>query len=399
MKKILAVFLLVFMAITVFAEDAVLKDTEPSLFDYITWRGDLTFDQAPFNELDSAILAMLTYLDYGDIDIGSGAKALTLTEVANRYFAAESRYDATENFMIIWQHCIYMLEQAAKSKRFGSIEMHDYVNVIDTKTQLQFSAITFSLAKNRHYVAYRGTDNTIIGWKEDCNLAVKKEVPAQKKASAYLEDISKRYEGKLIIGGHSKGGNLALYAAGKAAKDTRDKIESVWNFDGPGFLDNKVVKDTLKTYGNKIHTFLPETSVVGMMLNHTDNYIPVANLEKKSSFFDQHNIFTWKIESCKFVPIGQVSNASNIVYATTQALLQDFTVDQTTQFINIIFEAADKAGLHTVNDLADQPIKFASSLANSYSSADKETQKLCKYIVSSMLSTANATNKGLKQKK
>ena len=136
-----------------------------------------------------------------------------------------------------------------------------------------------------------------------------------------------------------------------------------------------------------------------MMLNRTDDYIPVANLDKKSNFFDQHNLFTWKIEACQFAQVGQVSSTSNVVYASTQTLMQDFTVDQTTQFINVIFDAADKAGLRTVSDLSSQPIKFASSLASSYNSADKQTQQLCKFMVSSMLSSANAASKSQKQKK
>ena len=313
MKKFLSIILLVLMAVTVFAADQIIKDVEPSLFDYIIWRGDITFDQMPFNELDSAILAMFAYLDFGDLDISQAGKSLTLKEAANRFFAAESRYDSPDNFMLIWQHCLYMFEQAAKTERFGSIELHDYTNYVDTKTQTQFGAVTFSLSKNRHYVAFRGTDNTIVGWKEDLNLAVKEEVPAQKKALTYLSNIAAKNSGKLIIGGHSKGGNLALYAAVKADKATRDRIESVWNFDGPGFLNNNIAKSTLTSFGSRVHTFVPETSVVGMMLNRSDDYIAVANLDKKSNFFDQHNLFSWKIESCKFAPVGQVSSTSNVV--------------------------------------------------------------------------------------
>ena len=399
MKKILSIFLLVLLSVSVFAADQIINDAEPSLFDYVIWRGDLTFDQIPFNELDSAILAMFSYLNFDDLDISQPGKSLTLHEAANRFFGAEARYDLPDNSIVIWQHCLYMLELAAKTERFGSIEMHDYSNYIDTKTQTQFGAVTYSLGKNRHYIAFRGTDNTIVGWKEDLNLAVKQEVPAQKKAAAYVASIAAKCSGKLIIGGHSKGGNLALYSAIKADKATRDRIESIWNFDGPGFLNSDITKSMHTIFGSRIHTFVPETSVVGMMLNRSENYIPIANLDKKSNFFDQHNLFSWKIEACRFVPVGQVSSTSNVVHATTQSLLQNFTVDQTTQFINVIFDAADKAGLRTVNDLSSQPLKFASSLANCYSSSDKETQKLCKFIVSSMISSASAANKSQKQKK
>ena len=399
MKKFLSIMLLILMAVSVFAADQIIKDVEPSLFDYVIWRGDLTFDQVPFNELDSAILSMFAYLDFGDLDISQAGKSLSLKEAANRFFAAESRYDAPDNAMLIPQHCLYMFEQAAKTARFGSIELHDYNTYVDAKTQTQFGAVTFSLSKNRHYVAFRGTDNTIAGWKEDLNLAVKQEVPAQKRATAYLAKIAEKCSGKLIIGGHSKGGNLALYSAVKAGKATRERIESIWNFDGPGFLDKELAKSLDTKFGSKVHTFVPETSVVGMMLNRTDDYIPVANLDKKSNFFDQHNLFTWKIEACQFAQVGQVSSTSNVVYASTQTLMQDFTVDQTTQFINVIFDAADKAGLRTVSDLSSQPIKFASSLASSYNSADKQTQQLCKFMVSSMLSSANAASKSQKQKK
>ena len=369
----------------------------PNISDYLEWRCDIPFAHDPFNDVDNLILAELSYAHF-DGAVPADGKRTPLRKVYKTFFEINSR-EKLEKSDDMLAKTAFLMDGMMEGRRFSGTQISDYVDIVDTDRDMQMSAVTFILEDGTAYIAFRGTDNTIVGWKEDLNLAVKQEVPAQKKAAAYVASIAAKCSGKLIIGGHSKGGNLALYSAIKADKATRDRIESIWNFDGPGFLNSDITKSMHTIFGSRIHTFVPETSVVGMMLNRSENYIPIANLDKKSNFFDQHNLFSWKIEACRFVPVGQVSSTSNVVHATTQSLLQNFTVDQTTQFINVIFDAADKAGLRTVNDLSSQPLKFASSLANCYSSSDKETQKLCKFIVSSMISSASAANKSQKQKK
>ena len=192
------------------------------ILEYITWRGDLDFELVPLNEVDALILCQLSYLDFGG-SVGDGFSAgVTVREAADRFFAAEDSSRRSDVGALINFKTVELLKAAGKSVRFGSLLMCGYGAQTDEVEELQFAAVTFVCGKLRRprwsFVAYRGTDDTIVGWKEDFNLGYKDTVPAQRSAAAYLAGAARNLKGALYAGGHSKGGNLALFAAACAKR-------------------------------------------------------------------------------------------------------------------------------------------------------------------------------------
>ncbi len=368
MKKIWVIFVFSMVCFAVFAKESQ-QNKKYTLFEYIAWRGDLTFEEVPLNELDSVIFSLLSYVDFDGIIPNQGA--ISLHEASHRYFAAENRYSNPDKDWDIWQACLRTLEQAAHTKRFGSVKLRNYVNSIERESTKQFSAVVFTLSPVLHYVAYRGTDSTLIGWKEDFDMATKVLVPSQIEASEYLSACMKNLEGNFYIGGHSKGGNLAVYAAANQNEDMQKRINSVWNFDGPGFAANPEMVEKAELISWKTFTFVPESSIIGMLLRSTKNYVVVAS---DDALFFQHDAYKWHIEPCRFVQIDDVSRFSQVTDSTIQNVLFEMTDEQIEEVVNIIFNAAENAGLHTVQELNANKMKFAAAVANEYAKSGKETQ-------------------------
>ena len=205
-----------------------------NILEYLDWRGDLTLSERPFNEVDNLILAEICYLDFsGFVPAGFQTQQVTLQAAASAYFAA---HPETNMGVLVPDQIPVLVEHAAKTARFGDIRLLGYVNRIDEETQTQFSALTMLLPDGSAYVAFRGTDDTIVGWKEDFNMAFTPEIPAQKYAAEYLRQVSGTLPFRpLLVGGHSKGGNLAVYASVFCGQEVQKRILAVYNNDGPGF--------------------------------------------------------------------------------------------------------------------------------------------------------------------
>ncbi len=233
-----------------------------NIFDYMNWR-DLPLKQVEFNEIDNLILARLSYFPF-DGYLNQGEK-ITVKEAYQRY------QEQGTTGRILQQEDIELYPILASSTRFGNMILTSYSNKIDPIQEKQFSAITIEMEDDTLYVAYRGTDNTIVGWKEDLNMSFSELVPAQTDAVAYLENVAKQYQNKKIrVGGHSKGGNLAVYAAVFANPEVQKKIINVYNNDGPGFCDKVINSESYQNILNKVHTYIPQTSIIGRLLNHQE---------------------------------------------------------------------------------------------------------------------------------
>ena len=233
-----------------------------TLFDYVAWRGDLTFSQAPFNEVDSLIFALLSYVEYkGAVSETHGAEPISLQTVANNFFARNPDPKKVSIGLIVPKEIIQLLRVAKGSKRFRGVGMTGYVNQIDLDAQMQFSAVTFCLETGDRVVAFRGTDDSIVGWKEDFNMSFMDVVPAQRRALEYLNEAAKSTRGNLYVTGHSKGGNLSVYAAVHTDATTKKRLAGVWNHDGPGFRDSILNDPNYLDIKPQIKTFLPQSSL------------------------------------------------------------------------------------------------------------------------------------------
>ncbi len=311
-----------------------------NIFDYIFWRGDLDFDFQPFNELDGLVLCRLSYLPCDGV---LGSEPMTLPEL---YAALEAQLDIESR--LIRPDDIRLLAEASASKRFCGIRAYNYVNQIDFESQTQFSAVCYILADGRRFIAFRGTDTTLVGWKEDFNMAFICPVPAQLTAVKYLKHAAAESRAPLILGGHSKGGNLAVYAGAFCPPAVQERVELIYNFDGPGF-DQKIL-DTpgYDAICPRVRTFVPQSSVVGMLLGHEEQYTVVHSQE---SGLTQHNIYTWDVERETLKYLDTVTRGSRFIDRTLKDWLAAMSMEQRAVLVDTVYEAMQRTGARTVPEL------------------------------------------------
>ncbi len=314
-----------------------------NIVNYIKWRGDLNFHQAPFNKVDHLGLALLIYNDFGGIVPGRDEnKRITIKEAADKYFLTHSidnlgRYD--------YDWVIYYM---GKYERFRSLYLSDYVDVNDSDRNMMFTAFTVHLPDGSHFVAYRGTTMDIDDWRMDFQISFE-EIEAQRASARYLMYIMQKYAGDIYVGGHSKGGNLAVYASMHAADIVRSRIKKIYSFDGPGFCPELLDERAFNEIKDRIVHVVPTFSVVGMLfeLNVTHEIVD-SSAEK----FLQHSGMTWKIEGNHFVHKRFLTEESTIYNRAIDDWIGNATMEQRKSFTKDIFDSMKAGGAVTVTDIS-----------------------------------------------
>ncbi len=322
-----------------------------TVYDYLNWRGDLSFRAAPFCEVDSLILSMLSYVNMEDIVPAPGRNVeLPSVWAASKEFL--ERYPDPKQAkmgVLIPKDIIKMMRAMRSTKRFGPLKMCNFVNMIDSKTELQFSAVTFLLGNGTAVVTYRGTDDTLVGWKEDMNMCFLPVVPAQLKAVEYLHTVAETHKGKIILAGHSKGGNLAVYAAVHCDPTIRERITAVYSNDGPGFGKNILDDPDYQQVRPLICNLVPHSSVVGMLLEHDENFTVVKSRQKSGLL--QHNGLSWEILGNSFVHLKDVTADSRKLDRTVNQWIRDMTPEQREEFAEAVYQLFSVDGAQTLTDL------------------------------------------------
>ena len=241
----------------------------PNMMDYLTWRGDLTLRQASWNLVDSLLMASLSYNPFQDTV--SDPQGKTLRECAP-LLGLENMTGG--QYFQQWRALLFAM---AESERFGDMRLHDYVNEVDEERIIQFSALTAEMEDGSTFVAFRGTDNTLVGWREDFHMSFETPVPAQVEALAYLRRQAERTERPLRVAGHSKGGNLAAYAAAHLPPEFQRRILSVCSFDGPGLDEDTMNSPGYERIRPVLHSVLPQSSIVGLLMHYHPDYLVVRS--------------------------------------------------------------------------------------------------------------------------
>ena len=301
-----------------------------TIFDYLD---HVTYDSIydhPFKELDVLALTELTYLPFNRI-VPQG----DTTNIEVRLSDAAALVDQTTNFIVTDQH-LQLVDELATSKRFKNIKLLNYVDEYDPDVQKQFAAMTYRLTMDVYLVVFRGTDDTLIGWKEDFHMTYMDHVPAQKRAASYLKHVMKEFpKGRFMVAGHSKGGNLAAYACSYLPEYLFERVEAIYSYDAPGL--NKAIIETegYQRTSPKIHRFVPQGSIVGMMLEVPEP----ATIVKSRAFggFAQHDAFTWMVEKDGFVTLDQTSPDSQQTYQTLKQWVREVPDSQLKKFFDTFF--------------------------------------------------------------
>lgn len=320
------------------------------MFDYLFWRGDLGFDDVPLNDADALILCQLAYIDYSDVVPGAFLKkGMTLADAAEKLAAPEwESCDFSRRFFT--EETKRLLMAAGKTRRFGQLGVTGCRHIIDMEKEEQFSALTFVLGDGSLFTAYSGTDAMIVGWQEDFNLGWKDVVPAQADALSYLTEAAAALHGAIRIGGHSKGGNLALYAASHAPSKVQKRVTGVWNFDGPGFKPEFFQSAGYRAVEPVIRNFKPALSVVGMLFTNSDRYTVVKSSEKGVM---QHYAPSWQMQPGGFDTLPELDERSMRIERAINGWFDDLEQEQKRVFVETVFGILKKSTAETSSELAE----------------------------------------------
>ncbi len=320
-----------------------------NLMDYLDWRGDLSFDASPLNEVDALIFSWLSYYPFEKLK--GDPESLTLHELADLHESENgpiSKVNLTTN-IDTGQTATWLLRRAADTDRFRDIKVTDLSSVTDADRGMQFAAMSFLADADLRVIAYRGTDGSIAGWKEDCYLAFSGAVPAQMMAAEYFEKVNDGRE--IVLCGHSKGGNLAMFAALKAPEMKLGEIRAVYNFDGPGFCFELEKDSRYEKIHQKIVTIVPESSIVGMLLNHEEDYQIV---ESQMASILQHDALFWKVIGNHFVYADKRNPSSVFVDNTLREWIAGASLDERKEFVDAMFSIVENTGAREFSEIPEK---------------------------------------------
>lgn len=321
-----------------------------NMIDYLKWRGDLPLSLAPFNEVDALILSMCSYVNY---------EGLVRKDEAPLFFDAIHAFllmpdKFRELGILIPDEIETLADMASSCPRFHGTQVSDFVNEIDEEREMQFSALTYHLPDGSLFVAYRGTDDSLVGWKEDLNLSLDEGVPSEAAAKEYLDTVAKHYEGVIRVGGHSKGGHHALYATVYASRPTQKRILLAYSFDGPGFPLEVLISKRYAAVQEKLITFLPQSSIVGVVLAHDKSY---RYIRSTGNGLYQHDPFSWEVSVDRFVYLREPSYYGKRYGGAIRSWLSSTTKDERRLVIETFSKMIAVSGVKTLKELRADGIR------------------------------------------
>ncbi|GMO47237.1 MAG: DUF2974 domain-containing protein [Termitinemataceae bacterium] len=343
-----------------------------NVFDYLYWRGDLSFKAAPFNPVDNIIFSIVSYLPLDNVVSGSD-DPLPLPIAMKMLQEKEKKHPNIKRNYIFKDDETKIIGSLLNADRYKSVVLHSYINKIDNLRKMQFSAVVINSPICPAYIAFRGTDLTIAGWQEDFNMIFDKAIPAQIEAAKYLQHASLTVRGKFNIGGHSKGGNLAIYAASFCTNAVQKRIANIYSNDSPGFSKEIVVQKEYKAIENRICTFIPQDSIVGLLFEHQKKYFVV---QCDGIGFDQHNPFLWHITKDNFERAPSITKYSKFLNKNLMDWLNGMNQTTRQHFINTLFGILNTTNVKSVPDFTDNWLENSALLLKSMRDLDKSTKDM-----------------------
>ncbi len=355
-----------------------------NLIDYIIWRGDLTFSGNRFNAVDNFILSMITYIDYDKIFISYNPRVKVSIAVAAKEFC----YTTTDKnvhlgVLMPSKNIRKIFELMGRSKRFSTVEISDFVNEIDYKQEMQFCAVTYHLTDKEMFVCFRGTDDTLVGWKEDCKLSYLNKIPAQARAVEYLEDVARKYpEKRIYVGGHSKGGNLAKYSAIYCDDTIKDRIIFIFNNDGPGFLPGVIDEKRLSFVEKKIRNYIPQSSLFGQMF---ESHGTTTIIKSSQKGLHQHDCFSWQVRGAGVVSLKNLSSMGERHNQMFENRVMSVPIEKRGEVVDLFFSIIEQTGAKTLLDFTEDKFTKASMAVKGVRQLDKEQRALMSMLLTQLL--------------
>lgn len=355
-----------------------------TILDYLREYGDYTLEEKPFSDVDSLVLCQFAYLKFDGMVPGpeEEKEAVSVQEIAEHkdydHLYADERYrkDNTALFQGVY-----------KSRRFGNMKLWNYVNQIELDQETQFSAIVCGLSGGITYVAFRGTDESIVGWKEDLNLAFSEPVPGQTLSVRYLEKAANTIQGSFYVGGHSKGGNLAVYAAMNCGAPVRERIERIYDHDGPGFRPEVRKKGAYEEIAGRIDKTVPRSSLVGMLLYTEGNYKVV---ESKTIGLAQHNPYTWLIKDDYFKIVDEIRAGRRFMDRALNEWILSLDQEQMHTFVDTFYRVVQASETDNLIDFTANWLKSIHKIGAALKEVDSETAEVIVQIMRALFEVVSA---------
>ena len=356
-----------------------------NIFDYLAWRGDLDFKTSPFNPVDNIIISQLSYLTLDDIVPGPGEKDGISIELAIRVYNEKLNSPEGIKLTSFFKNDPQLIKTLAYSKRFGSCQLFGFVNHVDTNREIQFAAVSNYSSDGFCNIAFRGTDNSIIGWKENLDMSFKEAIPSQLEAMDYLDKIASMTKGPIRIFGHSKGGNLAIYAASHCNHKTQERITDVFSNDAPGFHEKLFSHAGFAAIKNRIRSYVPQASVIGMFLKHGyENKI----IKSSQKGLMQHDLYSWETSYNDLVYSDKTTISSIYVNKTLREWIDSIDTVHREQVIDAMYHVLSVADVTSIYDLEASWFPTAWRIIKSLNNVDMQTKKMLRQLLAKLLRSA-----------
>ena len=349
---------------------------------YIKRKQEVTFLEEPFNEVDALVLSQFIYLKLDGLVPTTSEKkeSIYLYEIADamdyeKVFMDERyRKDNVELF-----------EAMVNSKRFRRMRMNYFSDITSVLAETQFTALTVFLEEGPTVVIYRGTDETMVGWKEDFNMSFREPVTGQSLSALYLQQVSELIEGDFIVSGHSKGGNFAVYASMNVEDKIQDRIAKVYSFDSPGFRPEILESVDFNKIKDRIIKYLPHSSIFGVLLQSKENYQIV---ECFSIGVLQHNPYNWQISGNEFKKVDKLDRSSVFLNETYNEWLYGLSDEELHAYSEIWYHIMQEANITTMLEFTKEPGKTLTSLIDAIRETDDKTKEMAKELAHGLIEVA-----------
>ena len=341
------------------------------VFNYINKYGVYTFNDVPFNDVDNIVFSALSYIDFDGIVSVNRFNPLTISRVASIYFNSHTKMS---NNILAFRQAIKVFNAIKNTNRYGNLYLYNYVYEVCENEQ--FGALTIEINKNLVYVSFEGTDQMVSGWKEDFMLSYQFPVLSQRKAIDYINKYFWFRHKNIVVGGHSKGGNLAIVAAMYANFLVKDKIIKIYNNDGPGLLKEQINSRYYNDIKSKLVHIVPNYSIVGLLLRHSDNYLVVKSSKKGIL---AHDLTTWQIRD-KELDFGELSHFSSELDIVISDWINKYSKEKRKNFVESLFMIFNKANIDSFVDIMEKKTLII-KLIISTKDIDKDTKYMLKEFV------------------
>ena len=353
-----------------------------NMLDYLDWRGDLSLGADPFNAVDALILTQLSYVPFEGVVSGRFDERRTLADA----FAAYRPDEVPEPLRnATFEENLRLFEKLARSERFGGAELCGYDRRTDPQLDLQFAAITFLLGDGTAFVAFRGTDGTIVGWREDFDLSFMDRTPGQQCAAEYLDRHFADCPLPLRVGGHSKGGNLALYAAVCCTPELRERVTAVYSFDGPGFRDEFTQSEAYLRVLPKLVSVIPQSSLIGQLMSSGAEHRIVRS---DAVGMYQHQPYSWQVLGSRFEELEELSRYGAFLNRMLDGWISELDDTTRQKLVEAIFDVLEAPETETFRDINKNKTKNYAAILRALMALTPEQRGALKQALSTLAASS-----------